>query len=84
MTVVLTADAEIEFLALGVVIKARVKDIFERLEKWPAVSGSKNLGYDWAGHSRIRTGRYRVVFKVEGDTVTVVKIDDRKDVYKKR
>lgn len=84
MTVILTNDAEVDFLALGVVLKARVKDIFTRLEKWPEVSGAKPLGYELQGHSRIRTGRYRVVFRVEGETVIVTKIDDRKDVYKKK
>jgi mRNA-degrading endonuclease RelE of RelBE toxin-antitoxin system len=48
------------------------------------VSGAKPLGHELQGHSRIRTGRYRVVFKVEGDNVIVTKIDDRKDVYRKK
>jgi mRNA-degrading endonuclease RelE of RelBE toxin-antitoxin system len=84
MTVILTDDAELEFLSLGVVIKTRVREVFERLQKWPTVSGVKHLRYEWLGYSRIRTGKYRVVFMVEGETVIVVKIDDRKDVYKRR
>jgi mRNA-degrading endonuclease RelE of RelBE toxin-antitoxin system len=34
-----------------------------------------------AGNFRIRTGDYRIVFRVVGDKVIVWKIGDRKDVY---
>jgi mRNA-degrading endonuclease RelE of RelBE toxin-antitoxin system len=84
MAVILTEGAESDFLSLGTVIKARVRGAFERLEKWPNVSGVKHLKYDLAGYSRVRTGGYRIVFRVENENVIVTKIDDRKDVYKKR
>lgn len=62
-------------------IAMRMRGIFERLKAWPAVSGAKPLRHDLKGHYRIRTGRYRVVFRVEGDTVKVLRIDHREDVY---
>lgn len=33
---------------------------------------------DW----RFRIGTYRVVFDLEGDTIYVLRVGDRKDVYK--
>ena len=82
-TVLITASARQELDDLPIVIHARVLDIFERLEKWPAVSGVKPLKRDLAGSWRIRTGDYRVVFRVSanGEIVTVWKIGDRGGVY---
>lgn len=84
MLVLMTADAEAEFEELNEEIGARVRDIFTRLENWPEVSGVKHLHYDWEGFARVRTGKWRVIFKVEGDVVMIVRIEKRDDVYKKR
>jgi hypothetical protein len=43
MAVRLTDDASKEFAALPPTIKARVLTVFERLRKWPNVSGAKAL-----------------------------------------
>jgi len=45
------------------------------------VSGVKALTGKLAGNFRIRTGDYRVVFRVDGATVIVWKIGYRGDVY---
>jgi mRNA interferase RelE/StbE len=81
--VLITPAAQKEFEALPLPIQARVLEVFERLAEWPAVSGWKALRGDWKGAFRIRTGDYRVVFTYDQptDTVTVVKIGDRRDVY---
>jgi mRNA-degrading endonuclease RelE of RelBE toxin-antitoxin system len=54
MAIRLTDEAREHFDDLPSVIKARVLTIFERLQKWPAVSGAKPMRKQWAGHFRIR------------------------------
>jgi mRNA interferase RelE/StbE len=77
----LSADAQEDFEALPSTMKARVLAVFERLERWPDVSGAKPLKGRWAGHYRIRTGDWRVVFRFVSPEVIVVRIKHRSDVY---
>jgi mRNA-degrading endonuclease RelE of RelBE toxin-antitoxin system len=79
--VLLTPEAQAEFEHLPIVVRARVLGIFERLRGWPAVSGAKPLAGSWAGHYRIRTGDWRVVFRVVSPRVVVVRIKHRSEVY---
>lgn len=81
-TVLITGAAREQVSKLPVVIQIRVAEVIERLAKWPAVSGAKPLRHDLKGQFRIRTGDYRVVFNVTGDVVTIVNVDNRRDVYK--
>ena len=63
----------------------------ERLDDWPNVSGVKALSGNLAGLYRMRTGDYRLLFRVEGgeseegeDKVIVIiveKIGHGKDIY---
>lgn len=62
-------------------IYSRVIAVVERLQKWPAVSGAKPLRRGLAGHFRIRTGDYRVQFRVEGERVIVERIGHRDGFY---
>jgi mRNA interferase RelE/StbE len=62
-------------------MQERVLEVVERLGHWPEVSGIKGLTGNWRGHSRIRTGDYRVVFKVFQDRLVVVRVAHRKEVY---
>ena len=62
-------------------MQERVLEVIERLEQWPSVSGIKALTGNWRGHSRIRTGDYRVVFKAYPDRIVVVRVAHRKEVY---
>jgi mRNA-degrading endonuclease RelE of RelBE toxin-antitoxin system len=55
--------------------------IFERLALWPAVSGAKALSGNWAGHYRIRTGDWRVIFRAVTPQIIVVRIKHRSEVY---
>ncbi len=59
----------------------RVGRLLERLKQWPAVSGAKPLTGKLAGRFRLRTGDYRVQFRVEGETVIVEKIGHRDRFY---
>jgi mRNA-degrading endonuclease RelE of RelBE toxin-antitoxin system len=55
--------------------------ILERLALWPAISGAKALSGDWAGHYRIRTGDWRVIFRVLAPQIIFVRIKHRSEVY---
>jgi mRNA-degrading endonuclease RelE of RelBE toxin-antitoxin system len=79
--VIVSLGAQAEFANLPLPIQYRMRGVFNRLEKWPAVSGAKPLRGNLSGNFRIRTGDYRVIFRVEGDTVTVWKIGYRGGIY---
>ena len=66
---------------LPLVIHSRVLSLLERLKKWPAVSGTKPLTGPLAGRYRLRTGDYRLQFRVEGQAVIVEKIGHRDRFY---
>jgi mRNA-degrading endonuclease RelE of RelBE toxin-antitoxin system len=78
----ITPPAQREFERLPLVIQARVLAIFERLNEWPDVSGAKPLRGNLAGNFRMRTGSYRILFRInaQGDPL-VWHIGNRKDVY---
>jgi mRNA interferase RelE/StbE len=81
MHVGLTPEAAEQFNKLPRGIQPRIDNIILRLAKWPDVSGAKPLVGPLVGNFRIRTGDYRVVFRVKNDNLIVWKIGDRKDVY---
>ena len=90
-TVEITAAAQEQFHRLPKVIRARMEKALQRLERWPEVSGVKALGGDLAGLCRIRTGDYRIQFRVIGgdesadppveDRVLVEKVGHRDGFY---
>lgn len=80
-TIDLTPEAARQFHRLPVPIRARVNRLCERLVEWPAVSGVKALSGNLAGWYRLRTGDYRVRFRVEGDRIIVDKIGHRSEFY---
>jgi mRNA-degrading endonuclease RelE of RelBE toxin-antitoxin system len=81
MAVRLTADAVADIAPLPTIIKGRLEGIRARLEFWPQVSGAKPLTREWAGHYRIRTGDYRVIFRAVGPDVVIVRVMHRSTVY---
>jgi len=62
-------------------IKSRMANVIQRLDNWPAVSGAKPLRGELARHYRIRTGDYRLQFRVEGDEVIIERIGHRDRFY---
>lgn len=76
-----TADALDQLTSLPLVIQRRIEQVVVRLAKWPDVSGAKPLRGGLKGNFRIRTGDYRVVFRVVADEVRIWKIGYRGDVY---
>jgi len=81
MRVGLTAEALDQFAKLPRAIQPRVEAVIRRLSAWPNVSGAKALIGSLKGNFRIRTGDYRIVFRVSGESLVVWKIGNRKDVY---
>ena len=63
------------------VVLSRLENIVRRLGNWPAVSGAKPLRGDLAGHYRIRTGDYRIQFRVAGAEVIIERIGHRDGFY---
>jgi mRNA interferase RelE/StbE len=80
-TVHLMPEAAGQLERLPKAIHSRVLDLLERLQHWPEISGVKRLRGGLAGRYRLRTGDYRVRFRVEGDNVTVDKIGHRREFY---
>lgn len=74
-------EAVQQLAGLPNVVLARLANIARRLENWPDVSGAKPLRGDLAGHYRIRTGDYRVQFRVVGDEVIIERIGHRDGFY---
>lgn len=79
--VLLTREAAQGLEDLPPTIHSRVLSLLERLANWPAVSGAKPLTGPLAGRYRLRTGDYRVQFRVERQTVVVEKIGHRDRFY---
>lgn len=80
-TVLLTPEAQDQFDALPTAIRARIDALFRRLRNWPNVSGAKPLRGGLANRWRMRTGDYRVQFRIEGETVVVEKVGHRDGFY---
>jgi mRNA-degrading endonuclease RelE of RelBE toxin-antitoxin system len=79
--VVLTFEARQQAEKLPLPIFGRMSRLMERLCDWPKVSGAKPLSGRLAGRFRLRTGDYRLQFRVEGDRVVVEKIGHRDRFY---
>lgn len=77
----ITPGAARELDGLPLTIKGRVLAVFERLGRWPEVSGAKPLRGELAGLYRIRTGDYRVLFRIEGRQVVVERVGHRDRFY---
>ena len=81
MDVTITPAAAREFDQLPPTIQGRMIRVFERLKNFPAVSGAKPLRGELAGRFRMRTGDYRIQFRVEGNRVIVEKVGHRDGFY---
>jgi mRNA-degrading endonuclease RelE of RelBE toxin-antitoxin system len=81
MDVTITPTAAKEFDGLPATMQTRMIGVFERLKDFPAVSGAKPLRGKLAGRYRMRTGDYRVQFRVEGNRVIVEKVGHRDRFY---
>ena len=61
--------------------RSRIKKaIEEKLTRNPVEFG-KPLRYSLKGCRRLRVGDFRVIYKIDGETVLIVKIGHRKEIY---
>ena len=81
MDVTITPAAGREFDQLPPTIQGRMIRVFERLRNFPAVSGARPLRGRLAGRFRMRTGDYRMQFRVEGNRIVVEKVGHRDRFY---
>jgi len=79
--VILTPSAAKELEELPKVIHLRVLKLLERLKSWPKISGAKTLTGNLAGKHRLRTGDYRLQFRVQKGNPIVEKIGHRDGFY---
>ena len=64
-------------------IKETIKRaIEERLFKNPVLSG-KPLRQSLKGHRKLRVGDYRVIYRIPGNSIVILKIGHRNEVYAK-
>lgn len=75
------SDAAEQLQSLPASIQGRIARIIVRLTAWPAVSGAKPLRGKLAGQFRIRTGDYRVQFRVKENEVIIVRVGHRDGFY---
>ena len=72
--VVITPAAVVQIAGLPTPIVARMENLVQRLRQWPHVSGVKALKGDLAGRFRLRTGDYRLQFRVQTQRI-VTKVE---------
>jgi mRNA interferase RelE/StbE len=77
----LSATAREQLEKLPKSIRARMHGLLERLEKWPNVSGAKSLRGNLAGRYRLRTGDFRMLFRVVDNVVIIEQIGHRDRFY---
>ena len=75
------AQAQRDAEALPKAIRARIYRVVQRLRQWPDVSGAKPLRGALVGHFRIRTGDYRIQFRVVGERLCIERIGHRDGFY---
>ena len=79
--VTLEYDAAKQLGDLPKPIKSRMIELLARLAEWPNVSGAKPLSGNLAGHYRLRTGDYRMQFRVDAGRVIVEQVGHRDGFY---
>jgi mRNA-degrading endonuclease RelE of RelBE toxin-antitoxin system len=79
--VTLFYDAAMQLGDLPKPIKARMVELMVRLADWPEVSGAKPLSGKLAGRYRLRTGDYRLQFRIERGQVLVEQLGHRDGFY---
>jgi mRNA interferase RelE/StbE len=83
-SVLVSPDVQRQIDRLPRVIRARIWQLIRRLGKWPEISGAKPLRRSLAGRYRLRTGDYRLQFRIEGDNVVIERIGHRAGFYEEQ
>jgi mRNA interferase RelE/StbE len=64
-------------------IKDRIKTAIESRLLPDPVRAGRPLRQSLVGHRKMRAGDFRVIYRVQGDMIVILKIGHRKDVYSK-
>ena len=80
---VYTRRAVKDIRALDAVIRKRLKKAFEQLERHPFRQAKKLVKSQVAGEYRVRVGNYRIIFDVDGATLTILRVQHRREVYER-
>lgn len=81
VSISLSLDAQRQIDRLPKSIRVRMLTLLERLQRWPEVSGAKPLSGRLAGRFRLRTGDYRLQFRVQGNRLIIERIGHREGFY---
>jgi mRNA interferase RelE/StbE len=74
-----------DYKSINEPVKAKIDEVLNKLEQLGTEAANiKQLTGEFKGFYRIRAGDYRVVFFLEKNTITIISILHRKDVYKKK
>jgi len=77
----LDAVVEEDIPSLPKTMRERIKRAIETRLVADPIGLGKPLRYSFIGHRRIRVGDYRIIYRVTNNTVIIVIIKHRKDVY---
>lgn len=71
-----------QFIHADRTLGAQIARAIDRLATNPDLG--KPLQGEWKGYRKYRTGRYRIIYRIEHQRllIYVITIDDRKDVYR--
>jgi len=64
-------------------IKNRIRNAVEKRLLIDPVKAGRPLKQSLVGHRKMRVGDYRIIYRVKFDTIIVLKIGHRKDIYDK-
>ena len=64
-------------------IKSRIKKAIEQRLMNDPVKYGEYLKRSLKGYRKIRIGDYRIIYKIHGKEIFILKIGHRKDIYKK-
>jgi mRNA interferase RelE/StbE len=68
---------------LPVNIKDRIRNAIEKRLLIDPISYGLPLRKSLQGYRKLRVGDYRIIYRIEGKQIIVLKIGNRKDVYSK-
>jgi len=82
MKIIITENAVKEFNKINNPFRDTIKNKIDILSKQGLdYNGIKALTGEFKGYYRLRVGDYRIIFNIQDDTIGIVSIHHRKNVY---
>jgi mRNA interferase RelE/StbE len=78
---VLSEQAQRDLARLDSPFRRQVEKRMDWLAEHADDIAAKALTGDWAGFFKLRAGDYRILYQVKGETVLVLRIRHRREVY---